>query len=1066
MIRNIGYICFFLSGTAALVYEVLWLKLLGLVFGNTTYAISVVLSAYMAGLGIGSYVSGRYAHHFRNPLRTYGVLELIIGLYCAFTFQLVDGMQWIYVYFAQVASPSAHVFTAVRLLLTLPVLFVPTFMMGATMPVLSRMYIRTTRGIGSGTAALYTINTAGAVCGTLAAGFVLIPVLGKTGTLAVTVALNLIVAAIAIMAPAPALDSNAPPDNADAERPARPQSGPSASVRWLPAGIFVSGIAAMLLEVSWTRILAAVLGSSSYAFTIMLSTFLFGLAAGSALCKRALSLGSARGSHWAWLQIGIAASAMVALPLYEYMDLATLRVFSLTLGYPNLFNLFRAFLCSGLMIGPTLCFGATFPISVALYTRKPQDIGRGIGSLYLANTAGNIVGSLAAGFVMIPLFGIHRTAVAAIVISAAIGIAAMPFTARGPVRRGLAPVAAAACIVIGLFHMRNGWDPRNLTRGLHVLPHGSLDKSTVDILAANFDRQVLFYREGMNAVVSVSQVGEHRNLKVNAKADASTVIDLHTQLFCGSLPHLLHPAPRRSLVIGFGSGSTLAASLAFPVEQVDLVEIEPAVLEAAPYFDRINRRAYEDPRVRMIVGDGRNHLLVEPNNYDIIISEPSNPWMAGTATLFTVDFYEHVRNRLNAGGILCQWVQSYSLAPSDFRMVIASVRHIFPQTTLWNCQGGDWLIIASESPVVVDHNRIEQCYNTLPLLRQDLDVLNIRGAAGILSYFMLGNNDLGRFVGHDTRLNTDNHLHLEFNAPKTLHVRDTSTLIADLIATYRTVEFPPIVNGPDILKVPRALNHLAEGLLGRNRNTVSPRIIDYFNRSLKLIALGEHHADANTGLGRCFLYNKNAAGALQPLRTATQQDPKSAEAWAYLGVAYQQTGNSDQALAALRRATELDASEAEYFLWLGQVLESRQQYTDAATAFARSTANNPYSLKAHIARSRSHRLAGDVQSAILELEQLRNVYDSYAAIYVELRAAYIAADRGLDAVELYEKLVAVNPYKKQYWIELILLYDAYAPESKRATEALRRGRTTTRFFEDELYLARQAALQQASPAHH
>lgn len=1077
-LRNLAGVCFFCSGAAALMYEILWLRLLGLVFGNTTYAISTVLAAYMAGLGIGGYVIGRFADRLSKPLAYYGVLECLIGVYAAFTLPIVAAIQFSYVYIARTYDPGDTMFTLVRLLLSLPVLFIPTFMMGATLPVLSKIFVKSSTTIGSGTAVLYGLNTAGALTGTVLTGFWLLPAVGVKATLIVTVILNLSIGIFALIVSrvwppyAPSRQSDLPASDQPESESQQPEPIENLSDETTPAtadrkrienplllaGLFLSGIAAMLFEVAWTRILAAVLGSSTYAFTIMLATFLLGLAIGSAVFRIILSRRPASSVQWAWLQIGIAVAAAIALPIFDRVDLITLRLYAMTIGYPDLYNLARMLLCSALMLIPTFCFGALFPVSVGIYTRRVGAVARGIGNLYLANTGGNLVGSLAAGFLLIPTIGIFRTIQIAILVSAVLGFITLLFS-RASVPKRIVRIVCA--IVLGVFlfrHAEKGWDPRNLTRGLHITPYNSLSQTDVDLRASSCDRQVLYYREGLNSLVSVTQVGEHRNLKVNGKADASTVIDLHTQVFLGALPHMLHPDPKQSLVIGFGSGTTLAASLAFPVEKVDLVEIEPAVIAAAPYFERINRRSDQNPRANIIIGDGRNHLLVNPGKYDIIISEPSNPWMAGVANLFTVQFYELARDHLNDGGILCQWIHSYSMAPSDFKMIIATLNHIFPNLTLWNCLGGDWIIIASDQKVSFDYDRIQKLYETLPVFREDMKVLNIRGAAGVLSYFELGENDVRKFV-EGARLNTDNTMLLEFNAPKNLHVQNTATVIQKLIARHRTETLPSIKKtGPGVTEMPRTLNQLGEGRFGQKRFKADNEVISYFEKAMKLIALDGDHAIAAMGLGRVFVHAGKPQNALPHLTKAVKLDPNLAEAWAYLGVAYQKVQQKENALLALEKAVELDDTNWQYSFWLGQVLDSLKRFDAAVDAFKRTTEANPYKLDAQMSYGRALKSAGRLSDATEFFENLRLEFESYFPISQELKTIYLQNDQLDAAIAVYEDLVRINPYKKQYWLDLILLYDkASGADQERVDNAIRHGRKTSPMFDDELILARDAS---------
>jgi spermidine synthase len=365
------YLFFFISGATALLYEIIWVRLLGLVFGNTTHAISAVLTAYMAGLGAGSFWVGRRADRWRQPLKAYGLLEISIGLYAALTLPLLSLIQTLYVGFAQKFDPSLAGLTAVRLALSFIVLFVPTFMMGATLPVLAKLFIRSRARIGSGTALLYGVNTAGAVLGTVLTGFLLLETLGTQSTLMLAVVLNIGIGLLACLyAGESATLQQVPKESPMQETPTNSVRETAPLVRWIPLGLLISGAIAMLYEISWTRMLTLLTGSSTYAFTITLSTFLLGLALGSALYQSVLRKRPARILEWGWLQLTIALFSLLTLSLFDQVGIVMVRLYALTIGSPGWLEVMRFVLCLGFILIPTLCFGALFPVSVSLYARS------------------------------------------------------------------------------------------------------------------------------------------------------------------------------------------------------------------------------------------------------------------------------------------------------------------------------------------------------------------------------------------------------------------------------------------------------------------------------------------------------------------------------------------------------------------------------------------------------------------------------------------------------------------------------------------------------------------------
>jgi spermidine synthase len=1048
-----GYLFFFVSGAVALVYEILWLRLLGHAFGNTTYAISTVLAAYMAGLGLGGWAVGRLADRWSRPLFAYGCLEIGIGIYAAFTLVLIQGIQQSYSAFAQaVDSTAPALLVSARLLLSSLMLFIPTFLMGATLPVLAKFYIHRRETIGSGTAALYGFNTAGAVAGTLLAGFWILPAFGTQGTLSIAVAGNVVIGVLACVLGRMGQTerhSEAPyssaPKNPELRDPSSAYGGlrmTESSFRWILPGIFISGAIAMLYEVAWTRVLAVVLGSSTYAFTIMLATFLLGLALGSAAYKKILEKRPARVSEWAWLQIIIAASALVALPFYERIGIFTVRLFALTIDRPALLEIGRLLVCGALMLIPTFCFGAIFPVSTALYTQDTGRIGRDVGRLYLSNTAGNIAGSLAAGFLLIPLVGIHKTILAAAILGSLTGLAAFWNAWKAPAKRLAATALCGLVLAPGLWINRVGWDGRVLTSGLYIRPQGSVEKNTTEILSWLYDTETLFYREGLNCVVNVAQSGDHRFLKVNGKTDASTGLDMSTQLLSGHLPHLFHKDPRRTLIIGFGSGVTLAASLAHPVDKVDCVEIEQAVLDAAPFFDRVNRRAYRDARAKLITNDGRNHLLVHKEIYDVIISEPSNPWMSGTASLFTLEFYELARKRLAAGGVFCQWLQAYGIAPEDFRMVVASFQKVFPHVTLWQSLPGDALILASGEPLRLDLNRVEARFRDSADFRNDLARIGIRGPAGIVSYFELGPKDVNDYV-KGARLHTDNDLSLEFNAPRALYAQGTAEMIFNILRSRRTENLPTLLteNWP-AEKHTEAILQIGEGYLAKGGGDSLGQAKTYFK---KILETDPDNPRALVGLGRTALREDKLVPAISYFEKAALQSPPSAEAYGYLGLAYLNGGGHRTALEYLKKAVELDKMNGNFYHWSAKALERLGWWKDAAEAYRLARQLNAQSLDLEIAYARSLRNSGNLEEAIEILERLREEFKTHGPIYTELRLAYEKAGNLEPAILAYEDLVKLNPYWYAYWVDLYKLYEKKG-DKKGLERAKRQGLKTHPYF--------------------
>ncbi len=1021
-------IFFFLSGATSLVYEILWARELGLIFGNTTYAVSIVLAAFMAGLGFGGLAGGRIADRSRDLLFLYGVLELGIALWASGTFLFSQAIESAYVAFFRWASPGATGLLLIRVVLAFFMVFIPAFLMGATLPVLIRFIVRIPAQIGSGTAWLYGLNTAGAMTGTLAAGFWLIPSLGMRRTLIAAVVVNAGIGVLACLL-ARRQGATAPHEPAGQGVDGEAVKGVR---QWLPAALFVSGMAAMLEEVAWTRALASVMGSSTYAFSVMLGVFLGSMAIGSFVYSKRLEKQEARMADWAFLQALIALSVLLVLPFFDRVDFLLFRLIPLGQDHPDLMNVFRFLICGFFMLLPAFGFGALFPVSTALYTRGLPQLGSKVGWLYGMNTAGNIVGSLAAGFVLIQWIGIHATLMTGVFLNTALAVGAFFFLRPFPRRVLMTGVICGGLLAVAIWQNREGWSPIRMTAGLHLRPGELLDKPDRDVLASTHMRHILFYREGLHSIVNVDQLGSHRHLRVNSKVDASTSVDMVTQQLLGHLPHLLHPAPRQSLVIGFGSGVTLAASLAHPVERVDAVEIESAVIEAAPFFDSVNRGAYRDPRANLELNDGRNHLLLKkPQTYDVVISEPSNPWISGVAYLFSTDFYALVQSRLAPGGIFCQWLQAYEIAPADFQMVVASVAAVFPHVTLWKGSEGDMLLIASDQKIVFRFDAIEERIQASEALRKDLASMGIDSASGLLSFFLLNETDTRR-LAQTGQLNTDDQLRLEFSAPRHLYDR-TLPLIREVLKNYQQETLPDMVttrpaavNRPDLLAA-MGQSHAKTGNW--------PAAKTLFEEAIEA---NPDHRQAWTGLAQYHLEKqKQPEFALKILSRMETLYPDRAEIHQLAGRARILLDEPAAALKSFEAAVRLDPENASYLFDRAKAFERMHLYQAAQRSMEQSlnlNSNQPEGW-GDLIRYQVH--AGQHEESLRLLQEKIREYPSYMPFYSLMLEIAKRQGNWNTAEEAYEYLLSRNPWLSEAWLELIRIYLKNGKD-QHAAEALER----------------------------
>ena len=782
--------CFFLSGVAALLYEVVWMRLLGLVFGHTVYAITTVLAAYMGGLALGSVLIGRRADRMRRPLRVYGLLEAAIGVYCLATPLLFRAADAAYLWAHHLLQPSALGSAMLHLALSALLLLPPTTLMGATLPILSRAVVRGHHLAASQVGTLYAVNTWGAVVGTATTGFFLIPALGHGATIWLGVALNLAVAALALL-----LESRAAPEALpQAPEPAAPRpasAGPEptrAQVAVALVAIGVSGAASMAYEIAWTRALSLVLGSSTYAFTAMLATFLVGLALGAVVVSRLMRRWRPGLAAFGFVEVAVAVLVVALLPLLGRLPEAVLFVLGRTgVSYGTVLGTQFA-LSFAVMILPTLLIGATFPLVIAALDRGLARMGRDVGSVYGANTVGTIAGSIATGFFLIRAIGIQGTVLLAAAVNLAVGLAAV-LAAPEAGRRGrtVAGAAAAAFAVLALAAPR--WDPRVMASGVGVYAEMFLRAGGNALRDFAEGRELLFYDEGVSTTVTVVRDPGGTTLTVNGKGDASNDADMATQLLAGHLGPLLYPEARRALIVGLASGVTIGAMTQHPLEVIDVAELEPAMLEASRHFLVENRNALADPRVHVLWGDGRAILATASQPYDVVVSEPSNPWIAGVANLFTVDFYRAARQRLSPRGIFVQWLQNYSIFTRDMQMVVRTFQEVFPHVSVWAASPNDFLLVATPEPLRLDLAAVERRLAASPGLRQDFERHRWQGENLVFRFF-LDEEDARRYSA-GAPLNTDDHPVLEFSAPLALY-GSRPDRNEETMRSFRRVERPPV----------------------------------------------------------------------------------------------------------------------------------------------------------------------------------------------------------------------------------------------------------------------------------
>ena len=767
------YFCFFFSGAAGLIYEVLWARYLALYVGGTGLAQVIVLATFMGGIAAGSWVLGKRADRVASPLKLYAWLEMGIGVYALFYETLHFVGRDVFIAIVRAAGPGTAGLAAGKVAACALTILLPTFLMGGTLPALGRYMIRNMDAAGPRIARLYFLNSLGAVFGCLLAGFFLIRAFGLQFSMVLGGAMNIAVGVIALMIASSSEGGSAGSvrDSAVPRPSSEPLSRPLIAILLAAAG--VSGAVSMMYEVAWIRLLALVLGSSTYAFSLMLATFILGLSIGGYL----LSLRQNPGGYrliFALSSMGVGLTVLLCLPFYARLPFWFNQIAASLSREPATFPLYQFcqfFLCALVMIVPTVLQGITLPAATRALLDDVGYLGRRVGTVFAVNTLGTLLGVVFAGFFGLPGLGIKGTLELGVFLNIALGGAVL-WTARDrPAFRRVAIASTAAVVLVtaGYGLGMGSWDRDVLAVGAYrtrkrIPSHASL------VERARTTYKTVFYRDGIDATVVVRDEFENvrvpqRALVVNGKVDASTVGDLPTQKCIGHLPMFIHKNPENVLVVGIGSGATIGAVLAHDAKHVDVVEISRDVIDASRLFESVNGRYWEDPRVRVYWEDAKTFLQVTDQKYDVIVSEPTNPWIAGIAGVFSQEYYETCRDHLAPGGLFVQWIQGYELEDATLFLMLETFRSCFSHVTLWNPAGPDIVMIGSKEAYRPDFARMELVFGS-PKVRGDLQAFGVESVPALLATQMADFSSRPAAARWSESVHSDYFPILDFVAPR------------------------------------------------------------------------------------------------------------------------------------------------------------------------------------------------------------------------------------------------------------------------------------------------------------
>ena len=1022
----LAYTC---SGMAGLIYEVTWTRLLTLYVGHTTAAASAVVAAFLGGLAIGAAIGGRVASRLapRDCVRVYALLEVVVAVAAlllplelqAFT----PLLRWAYA-----DGDAGWLFSLVRLTSCVVMVFVPATALGATFPMAVRWMAERSARPARQAGLLYALNTVGAAAGALLAGFTLIPAIGLAWTTRVGVGASLFAAACAFLvaqwAPAGAEAAAPAPAARGAERKGRraaPTASPAtASVPlWLPALVLgVSGCASLMHEIVWTRILALLLGPTTYAFAAALAAVITGVALGSAIGSAVVG----RTPHPArWLAGALAGAAITSawtsalaggwVPRYVAHQMAT--------SAWVLDQLFReGSLLTALLVIPTaICFGAAFPLALALPVRGSEGEPAGssaarFGIVYAINTIGAVTGSLLAGFVLVPLIGLQGTLT--LVSVTVVAIATLAVAASHLTRSSTMTAAAGGIVVLAVAIFSPPWDRALLASGSYLYaPYMPKDLDLEMMLKAG---SLLYYREGASATVSVKQLTGTTTLAVDGKVDASNRSDMLTQKLIAHLPLLLHDAPKDVAIVGLGSGVTLGAALRHPIAHADVVELSAEVVEASAFFADDNGEALRDPRTRLLVGDGRSHVLLADRQYDVIVSEPSNPWIAGVAALFTREFFAAARARLAPGGIICQWAHTYNISDGDLRSIVATFTSVFPDATLWLVGSDDLLMVASNAPLAPRLGNLARSWNRAGVAA-DLATVKVSDPFSILSLYGGGAAELQAYAAGADLL-TDDRMTLEFSGPRELHRSNATDNNAQLAALAKPEAEPAAIKAARTGATAESWRHRAEMLAHSDMHDAA---YDDFVRALSI----DHHDEPSLSqIVREAVLTGRAADALSWVRGLTINDAPHVPTLVALSQLLEATGAHAEAIATATRARQLAPADARGAQQLASLHAEAGDLTALDQAVETLRAVAPDGAAAHYYTAVALYLHGDTKGAVASATRARAADPAFAPLYDLLGSAHARLGQLDEARTAFQQSLALDAHDSSAYANLGVIEQA------------------------------------------
>lgn len=1007
------YGLFFFSGVAALVYQVVWSRLLGEIFGVTVYAVTAVLAVFLGGLALGGWLLGKVADRQTKPLQFYAYLELGIAATALLGTYAVRLLDPLHIAAGNRFAPDSPMLIAIRVGLAAVIVLPPTFLMGGTLPVITRAVVKKMTDLGRDLSFLYALNTFGAVLGSLLTGFVLIRWLGLHATLWLAVAGNTVIGLVALKLAAGAEPVPvAAPIGAAMEADADGAGRHGAQSMVFLAVMMLAGFASLGLEIVWTRALVQVVGTTAYAYVTMLAGFLLGLTLGAYLARFLVDASQDLRRLFGWIQVAVAVATLLTMPVISLLGagVGESKLAALTGGW--FVPVAARFGASCLVVLlPATLIGLTFPIAGKIWAATWRDLAGRLGQLYGCNTLGNILGAAVTGFFLLPWLGVRKTIVTLACINLSLALWGLfPKPARRSLTHFHGPLAATLLAAVLALVV---WQPGGFAR----------------IGERRGDETLLYYKEGIVANVMVVQNTRDAGsrwmtvdkIKIGESFDG---VD-HKQQVLAHLPFLLkaEQPPRKVLSIGLGTGILIGEVARHNgVEQVDCLEISPSVIEAARLFDGFNGSVLERDNVNVYQDDGINYMRRTATTYDAVISDAkSRTAHAGNAAFFSTDYYRLAKQRLAHDGLMIQWIP-LAVPPEELKVIFAGFHSVFPESYLWLAPPDSAFLIGTHQPLDLNLVAMEGVLHAPET--QNLKRYNLFDAYGCVSMFSGDRESLGAWLA-DTPTNSLEHPILEFFSPAAHAVPEKDRVAANLRA-IRAVR-PATLSGMSVRGADTAV--LAEAyqgasLLLEGLELLKTEQVEDETRALALIEQALQQApDLNAGRnaaakvfakrGLAQAEAGDLAAAERALRHAARIAPLAYDANNNLAAVLLAMARPDEALVFLQRALKARPGSSDIYFNMGNVKLRQGEYAASLGYFEKCLAINPHHAQAHNNAALSLKNMAEVEAAIVAFEKAIAVDPDYIDAHLNLANLHYGRETYARALAHYRIAAAARPDDNQ-----------------------------------------------------